>query len=75
VHTGAVPGGARAWADVGVQSLYLAEPSLVRWLHDRDADAVVLRPDGFIYAATSSNHPMPAPPAGLNVAGLTGALA
>ncbi|MBN9636600.1 MAG: FAD-binding monooxygenase, partial [Actinobacteria bacterium] len=57
----------------GVSSLRVSEPSLVRWLHERKADAVVLRPDGFVYAATSSGQPMPAPPAGLNLTTLTGA--
>ena len=73
LHTGAAPLGAAAWADAGVSSLRVSEPSLVRWLHDRKADAVVLRPDGFVYAATSSRQPIPAPPAGLNLSTLTGA--
>jgi 3-(3-hydroxy-phenyl)propionate hydroxylase len=73
LHTGAAPFGAAAWARAGVSSLRVSEPSLVRWLHERKADAVVLRPDGFVYAATSSGQPIPAPPAGLNVTTLTGA--
>lgn len=73
LYTGAAPLGAAAWADAGVASVRLTEPSLVRWLSDRKADAVVLRPDGFIYAATTSGHPIPAPPAGLNLTTLTGA--
>jgi 3-(3-hydroxy-phenyl)propionate hydroxylase len=73
LHTGAVPTGAGAWSVIGVQSLYVTEPSLALWLRRRSADAVVLRPDGFIYAATSSGKPMPAPPVGLDVTTLTGA--
>ncbi|MUL48616.1 bifunctional 3-(3-hydroxy-phenyl)propionate/3-hydroxycinnamic acid hydroxylase [Mycobacterium sp. CBMA293] len=75
LHTGAAPAGIRAWSDIGVASLRVTEPSLVQWLRRRRADAVVLRPDGFIYAATSSGQPMPVPPAGLNVTALTGASA
>jgi 3-(3-hydroxy-phenyl)propionate hydroxylase len=72
LYSGAAPLGAPAWADAGVPSMRVTEPSLVRWLRDRKADAVVLRPDGFIYAATSSGQTMPAPPAGLNLTTLTG---
>lgn len=73
LYSGAAPVGAAAWADAGVPSVRVTEPSLVRWLGDRKADAVVLRPDGFIYAATASGQPIPAPPAGLNLTTLTGA--
>jgi 3-(3-hydroxy-phenyl)propionate hydroxylase len=73
LHTGSVPPGAGAWSDIGVRSLYVTEPSLARWLRRRSADAVVLRPDGFIYAATSSGKPIPAPPVGLDVTTLAGA--
>ncbi len=73
LHTGAAPLGAAAWARAGVSSLRVSEPSLVRWLRDHKADAVVLRPDGFIYAATASGLPIPAPPAGLYLTTLTGA--
>ncbi len=73
LHTGAVPVGAGAWTAAGASALQMTEPSLVRWLADYKADAVVLRPDGFIYAATSSGQRLPAPPAGLNLTTLTGA--
>jgi 3-(3-hydroxy-phenyl)propionate hydroxylase len=75
LHTGAVPTGAAAWTAAGASTLQITEPSLVRWLRDRKADAVVLRPDGFVYAATSSGQPLPAPPAGLSLTTLTGASA
>lgn len=73
LHTGAVPVGAAAWTAAGASALQITEPSLVRWLADHKADAVVLRPDGFIYAATASGQRLPAPPAGLNLTTLTGA--
>ena len=75
LHTGSVPAGSDTWHNIGVPSVHVAEPSLTRWLRSRGADAVVIRPDGFIYSAASSDHPMPAPPAGLDVTALTGASA
>jgi 3-(3-hydroxy-phenyl)propionate hydroxylase len=41
----------------------VTEPTLVGWLQRKKAAAVLLRPDGFIYAATESGEPLPAPPA------------
>jgi 3-(3-hydroxy-phenyl)propionate hydroxylase len=73
LYTGALPAGATAWERIGVSAIRIAEPTLVRWLADRGADAVVLRPDGFIYAATTSGHPMPDPPVGLTLTTRTGA--
>jgi 3-(3-hydroxy-phenyl)propionate hydroxylase len=63
LHTGAPPAGAQAWAELGVPLVHVAEPSLIRWLHRKKATAVVLRPDGFIYAASQPGRPLPAPPA------------
>lgn len=63
LHTGAPPAGARAWADLGAATIQVDEASLTRWLHRKKASAVVLRPDGFIYAAAGSGQPLPAPPA------------
>ena len=79
VHIGAPPTGARAWADLGVPQVELSAPgsghltgaivdtsgSLTRWMRARKAGAVVLRPDGFIYAAADFGKKLPAPPAGL----------
>ena len=75
LHTGAVPAGATAWAAAGAATLQTTEPSLVRWLADHKAESVVLLPDGFVYAATSSGGWLPGPPAGLNLTTLTGASA
>ena len=39
--------------------------SLCRWLTDKDARAVIVRPDGFIYGAAGVRDLLPAPPPGL----------
>jgi 3-(3-hydroxy-phenyl)propionate hydroxylase len=63
LHTGAPPAGAHAWTALGVRTTRISEPTLTRWLHRKKASAVVVRPDGFIYAASQSGQPLPAPPA------------
>jgi 3-(3-hydroxy-phenyl)propionate hydroxylase len=73
LYTDALPAGAQAWQRLGVPALRITDPGLMRWLYDKNADSAVLRPDGFIYAATSSGEPLPAPPAGLTLRNLTGA--
>jgi 3-(3-hydroxy-phenyl)propionate hydroxylase len=74
LHTGPRPGGTDAWEKLGVATVRLgadairdADGSLVKWLRGKKASAVVLRPDGFIYAAADSGKPLPPPPAGLTV--------
>ena len=64
VHIGAPPSGIQAWAAARVPTIRVTEPSLVQWLRRRKAAAAVLRPDGFIYAATGSGQPLASPPAG-----------
>ncbi|MGV0626814.1 bifunctional 3-(3-hydroxy-phenyl)propionate/3-hydroxycinnamic acid hydroxylase [Mycolicibacter minnesotensis] len=64
LHTGNLPPNAAAWTDLGVPAHRIDEPELVRWLARRKATAVVLRPDGFIYAAAGPRQPLPAPPHG-----------
>jgi 3-(3-hydroxy-phenyl)propionate hydroxylase len=64
LHIGAQPTGAQAWTELGVPAIRISEPTLVRWLRHKNASAVVLRPDGFIYAATESGHTLAPPPAG-----------
>ena len=39
--------------------------TLTRWLGSKKAAAVVLRPDGFVFAAAAPGRPLPAPPKGL----------
>ena len=63
LHTGAPPAGAQAWAALGIPTIRISDPTLTRWLRRKKASAVVVRPDGFIYAATESGEPLPAPPA------------
>jgi 3-(3-hydroxy-phenyl)propionate hydroxylase len=78
LHTGTPPTGTPAWAALGVSAIRLTGPqdgvqrdtirdkdgTLIRWLQRKKAAAVVLRPDGFIYAAAESGQPLPSPPAG-----------
>jgi 3-(3-hydroxy-phenyl)propionate hydroxylase len=56
-------GGVHAWTEMRVPTIRIGEPELVRWLQRKKAAAVVVRPDGFIYAAAESGQPLPAPPA------------
>ncbi|WP_123023742.1 bifunctional 3-(3-hydroxy-phenyl)propionate/3-hydroxycinnamic acid hydroxylase [Mycolicibacterium stellerae] len=63
LYTDSPPAGAQAWAELGAPMIRVTEPTLVRWLRRRKADAVVLRPDGFIYAASRSAQPLPRPSA------------
>lgn len=63
LHTGSPPAGTQAWAELGVPMIHVTEPTLLGWLRRKKAIAVVLRPDGFVYAATQSGQPLPMPPA------------
>ena len=67
LHTGVLPTGTHAWTELGVQAIRIVEPTLVRWLRRKDATAVIVRPDGFIYAASQSGLPLPAPPANTTI--------
>lgn len=68
LHAGAAPSGTTAWNELGVPAIGISEPTLLRWLGRKKAAAVVLRPDGFIYAAAKPGHTLPAPPVGLSLA-------
>jgi 3-(3-hydroxy-phenyl)propionate hydroxylase len=63
VHTGIPPTGAQEWTALGVPMIRINEPTLVRWMRRKKASAVVVRPDGFIYAAAESGQTLPSPPA------------
>ena len=65
LHIGRTAGAAaKHGRDAGVPTVRVVDPTLVRWLRRRKAAAVVLRPDGFIYAAAGSGRPLPPPPVG-----------
>lgn len=40
-----------------------ADGVLTRWLDNKSASAVVVRPDGFVYAGAAEGRPLPPPPA------------
>ncbi|WP_326548401.1 bifunctional 3-(3-hydroxy-phenyl)propionate/3-hydroxycinnamic acid hydroxylase [Mycolicibacterium sp. ND9-15] len=79
LHTGPAPAGNSAWKAIGAPVICLAGPratpspgivtdcnnELRTWLVAKNADAVVVRPDGFIYAAARSGQPLAPPPVGL----------
>jgi 3-(3-hydroxy-phenyl)propionate hydroxylase len=76
LHYGAAPVGTERWERLGARLLAVTDHgpaagaicdddgALTRWLRSKKAAAVVVRPDGFIYAAAASGHALPAPPAG-----------
>lgn len=76
LHFGAAPVGTDQWQRLGASSLAVTshEPAagairdddgtLTRWLRGKKAAAVVVRPDGFVFAAAASGRPLPPPPAG-----------
>lgn len=66
LHLGALPAGAQAWIQRGVRSVPVRDTTLTAWLRKHKAAAVIVRPDGFIYAATESTTPLAPPPAGLD---------
>ncbi|OBB98140.1 bifunctional 3-(3-hydroxy-phenyl)propionate/3-hydroxycinnamic acid hydroxylase [Mycobacterium sp. 852002-30065_SCH5024008] len=74
LHLGAAPPGADRWARLGARALAIQagapqagairddHGTLTRWLRSKKAAAVVLRPDGFVFAAAGEGRPLPAPP-------------
>lgn len=74
VHTDDLCLGASAWTQRGVPALRLGrdlvdrEGTLVRWLADTKAASVVVRPDGFVYAAAEHGRPLTPPPTGFTAA-------
>jgi 3-(3-hydroxy-phenyl)propionate hydroxylase len=62
LHTGAPPAGTKAWTQVGAMVILNTDPTLSHWLHRKKAAAVVVRPDGFIYAAAELGGALPTPP-------------
>ena len=77
LHLGTAPVGADRWQRLGALSLAITgrDPAagtirddgmLSRWLRGKKAGALVVRPDGFVFAAAAPGRPLPAPPAGLS---------
>jgi 3-(3-hydroxy-phenyl)propionate hydroxylase len=76
MHFGPAPAGTQHWERLGALSLSVTEHgptagaicdddgALSRWLRAKKAAAIVLRPDGFIYASAPPGHSLPTPPAG-----------
>jgi len=48
-------------------SIVDSEGTLNAWLTTKGASAVVVRPDGFVYAGAADGQPLPPPPAGFKV--------
>ncbi|OBF12239.1 FAD-binding monooxygenase [Mycobacterium sp. ACS4054] len=77
LHYGAPPAGTDRWERLGARALTITagapaagairddDGTLTGWLRHHKAAAVVLRPDGFVFAAAAPDHPLPAPPKGL----------
>lgn len=80
LHTGP-EASCQAWRSAGVPVIKVVPPgstpgsdrivdrdgTLIRWLADKKASAVALRPDGFVYAGGGKDRPLPPPPAGFTV--------
>ena len=76
-NLGAAPPGADRWVRLGARTLAITagapaagairddDGTLTRWLRSKKAAAVVLRPDGFVFAAAAQGGPLPVPPKGL----------
>jgi 3-(3-hydroxy-phenyl)propionate hydroxylase len=50
----------------GVDRLVDHDGTLTAWLHEKKATVVVVRPDGFVYAAGTDDQPLPPPPSGFS---------
>lgn len=61
LHVGPRPTGAQAWIALGAIAIDITEPTLVGWLRRRGATSVVVRPDGFVYAAADFGQSLPQP--------------
>lgn len=68
LHLGAVPAGGQAWLQRGAAAVPVRDTTLSAWFRDNKASAVIVRPDGFIYAATNSAGILAPPPDGLDCA-------
>lgn len=73
LHVGAAPAAADRWRMLGAEPLAVTRSGggindcdrvLTRWMRGKKAAAVVVRPDGFVYAAAGPGQPLPPPPTG-----------
>lgn len=78
----------KTWRSVSVPCLQVKPPgsrpgpgavvdmdgSLTDWLHKKHAAVVVVRPDGFVYAAAADHQLLPAPPGGFAASAVTTAM-
>jgi 3-(3-hydroxy-phenyl)propionate hydroxylase len=73
LYVGLEPRGAAAWSALGVPVIDIGRRvrdhtgALTDWLRGKHVTAVVVRPDGFVYAGADGGHALPPPPAGLSV--------
>lgn len=89
VHTGPAAAGADPWTDLGVPAIRIVGPTapndtdavrdtggtLVGWLTEKKATTVIVRPDGFVYAAAEPGDELPPPPVGLTQSALAAPIA
>ncbi len=89
LHAGEAPSGVQAWAANGAAVVRVTGPqsgphpgairdtgdTLLSWMRRRKATALVVRPDGFVYAAADTGQQLPPPPIGVLVPTRTGAVA
>jgi 3-(3-hydroxy-phenyl)propionate hydroxylase len=71
----------KAWLDAGIEAVELRAPgakpakgalvdtdgTLTSWMTERQATALVIRPDRFVYAAAGPDLPLPRPPPGFKL--------
>ena len=85
LHRGTPPSGCEPWTTLGVNIIRLAGPegyptadslidgarTLISWLHRYGAHAVIVRPDGFVFAAVGTGQALPPPPPHLRITSTT----
>jgi hypothetical protein len=59
---GLTPEAREQWLAAGARAFVDRDDVLGAWLDRRGVDALVLRPDRFVYAAGHAGAPLPAPP-------------
>lgn len=73
LHVGTMPAGGAAWLDLSAVAVEIGRDiddhtgALTAWLRGKNATAVVLRPDAFVYTAAPAGRALATPPPGLVV--------